>query len=185
MIFRSDNRAPDQIRPVNIVPDFISTAEGSALIEIGNTRHLHGVGGRNGALLPAQLRQRLGVGRIWNAPSCNSNADSQGIKQRTPERALTGNSKTHRSVPSRGHGSRQSLANELFGLIATSFRQTVEREQHPSPGLRGAGSGTGTTGRGRNTQRFPLGASARIGGGIGDADPARFQFRRRCARRST
>ena len=38
MIFRSDNRTPDQIRPVNIVPDFISTAEGSALIEVGNTR---------------------------------------------------------------------------------------------------------------------------------------------------
>src|SRR5208282_384969 len=38
MIFRSDNRAPEQIRPVNIIPDFISTAEGSALIEMGNTR---------------------------------------------------------------------------------------------------------------------------------------------------
>jgi ribonuclease PH len=38
MIFRSDNRTPDQMRPVNIVPDFISTAEGSALIEVGNTR---------------------------------------------------------------------------------------------------------------------------------------------------
>jgi ribonuclease PH len=38
MFFRSDNRAPDQMRPVNIIPDFISTAEGSALIEIGNTR---------------------------------------------------------------------------------------------------------------------------------------------------
>src|SRR3984893_16967591 len=38
MIFRSDNRTPEQIRPVNIVPDFISTAEGSALIEMGNTR---------------------------------------------------------------------------------------------------------------------------------------------------
>lgn len=36
--FRSDNRAPEQMRPVNIVPDFIPTAEGSALIEIGNTR---------------------------------------------------------------------------------------------------------------------------------------------------
>jgi len=36
--FRSDGRAPDQLRPVNIVPDFISTAEGSALIEVGNTR---------------------------------------------------------------------------------------------------------------------------------------------------
>ena len=38
MHFRSDNRAPDQLRPVNLIPDFISTAEGSCLIEIGNTR---------------------------------------------------------------------------------------------------------------------------------------------------
>jgi len=38
MIYRSDNRAPDQLRPVKITPDFISTAEGSALIEVGNTR---------------------------------------------------------------------------------------------------------------------------------------------------
>jgi len=26
------------MRPVNIIPDFISTAEGSCLIEVGNTR---------------------------------------------------------------------------------------------------------------------------------------------------
>src|SRR3954471_21825296 len=38
MFYRSDNRAPEQMRPVNIITDFISTAEGSALIEIGNTR---------------------------------------------------------------------------------------------------------------------------------------------------
>jgi ribonuclease PH len=38
VIFRSDNRAPEQMRPVNIVPDFVSTAEGSCLIEVGNTR---------------------------------------------------------------------------------------------------------------------------------------------------
>jgi ribonuclease PH len=37
-IYRSDNRALDQMRPVNITPEFISTAEGSCLIEIGNTR---------------------------------------------------------------------------------------------------------------------------------------------------
>ncbi len=37
-VYRSDNRTPDQMRPVNLVPDFISTAEGSALIEVGNTR---------------------------------------------------------------------------------------------------------------------------------------------------
>jgi ribonuclease PH len=38
MIFRSDNRSADQLRPVTITADFISTAEGSALIEMGNTR---------------------------------------------------------------------------------------------------------------------------------------------------
>ncbi len=38
MFYRSDNRAPDQMRPVNLIPGFISTAEGSVLIEVGNTR---------------------------------------------------------------------------------------------------------------------------------------------------
>src|ERR1043166_3244344 len=38
MFFRSDNRAPEQMRPINIIPEFISTAEGSVLIEVGNTR---------------------------------------------------------------------------------------------------------------------------------------------------
>ena len=38
MFYRSDNRSPDQMRPVNILPNFISTAEGSVLIEVGNTR---------------------------------------------------------------------------------------------------------------------------------------------------
>jgi ribonuclease PH len=38
MFYRSDKRQPDQMRPVNILPNFINTAEGSALIEVGNTR---------------------------------------------------------------------------------------------------------------------------------------------------
>ena len=38
MFFRSDNRAPDQLRPVSITPEFITTADGSVLIEVGNTR---------------------------------------------------------------------------------------------------------------------------------------------------
>ncbi len=38
MFYRSDNRSPEQLRPVKITPDFITTAEGSALIEVGNTR---------------------------------------------------------------------------------------------------------------------------------------------------
>jgi len=35
---RSDARAHDQIRPVKMTPDFITSAEGSVLIEVGNTR---------------------------------------------------------------------------------------------------------------------------------------------------
>jgi len=38
MFYRSDNRAPDQLRPVKIQPEYVSTAEGSVLIEVGNTR---------------------------------------------------------------------------------------------------------------------------------------------------
>ncbi len=38
MIYRSDNRTPEQMRPVKIITDYITTAEGSALIEVGNTR---------------------------------------------------------------------------------------------------------------------------------------------------
>jgi ribonuclease PH len=38
MYYRSDNRSPDQLRSVVLTPNFISTAEGSVLIEVGNTR---------------------------------------------------------------------------------------------------------------------------------------------------
>ncbi len=35
---RNDGRNADQMRPLKITPDFISTAEGSVLIELGGTR---------------------------------------------------------------------------------------------------------------------------------------------------
>jgi ribonuclease PH len=38
MPYRSDHRTADQLRPVNFIPNFIQTAEGSVLIEMGNTR---------------------------------------------------------------------------------------------------------------------------------------------------
>jgi ribonuclease PH len=37
---RSDNRQPAQMRPVEIVTDYLMTAEGSALIKVGNTQVL-------------------------------------------------------------------------------------------------------------------------------------------------
>lgn len=38
MFYRSDNRSPEQLRPTKITPGYISTAEGSVLMEVGNTR---------------------------------------------------------------------------------------------------------------------------------------------------
>ena len=35
---RTDNRAPDELRAIRITPGFLANAEGSALIEMGNTR---------------------------------------------------------------------------------------------------------------------------------------------------
>ena len=35
---RSDNRAPDQMRPVKITPNYIAMAEASVLIEVGHTK---------------------------------------------------------------------------------------------------------------------------------------------------
>jgi ribonuclease PH len=35
---RNDGRAPDELRPINIVTGFVGTATGSALIEVGGTR---------------------------------------------------------------------------------------------------------------------------------------------------
>jgi ribonuclease PH len=37
---RTDQRKHDQMRPVQVTPDYLKTAEGSVLIEIGNTRVL-------------------------------------------------------------------------------------------------------------------------------------------------
>ena len=37
---RTDKRAPDAMRPVEIVPGYLATAEGSALIKVGNTQVL-------------------------------------------------------------------------------------------------------------------------------------------------
>lgn len=38
--FRSGDRAPDALRPVRLIPHYVAAAEGSVLIELGNTRVL-------------------------------------------------------------------------------------------------------------------------------------------------
>ena len=75
-MIRIDQRLPGEMRPVVITPDFIGTAEGSCLIEVGNTRvictatvenrvppHVHGSGRgwvtAEYAMLPRSSQQRI------------------------------------------------------------------------------------------------------------------------------
>ncbi len=75
-MIRVDGRAPDQLRPINIVPNYLETAEGSCLIEVGKTRlictatvenrvppHVFGSGGgwitAEYAMLPRSSAQRI------------------------------------------------------------------------------------------------------------------------------
>lgn len=60
MLFRPDSRRADQLRPTRLTPDYVSTPEGSILIECGNTRVLCNASIENG--VPGWLRNS---GRGW------------------------------------------------------------------------------------------------------------------------
>jgi ribonuclease PH len=59
-IFRSGSRSQDQARDVKLTPGFVATAEGSILIEVGNTRVLCNATVENG--VPGWMRNS---GRGW------------------------------------------------------------------------------------------------------------------------
>jgi ribonuclease PH len=58
--FRPEGRAPDALRPLRLILDFVHTAEGSVLIELGHTRVLCNATVENG--VPGWLRNR---GQGW------------------------------------------------------------------------------------------------------------------------
>ena len=59
-VFRSGGRTADQARPLRLIPDFVGTAEGSVLIEVGFTRVLCNATVENG--VPGWMRNS---GRGW------------------------------------------------------------------------------------------------------------------------
>ena len=108
MIFRSDNRAPDQVRPVNIIPDFISTAEGSTLIEMGNTRVICTASVEE--TVPAFLRNS---GRGWIS----------GEYGMLPRSTLT------RSAREAAKGKQSGRTQEIQRLIGRSLRAVADLKQ--------------------------------------------------------
>jgi ribonuclease PH len=83
MVYRSDNRTPEQMRPVNIVPGYISTAEGSVLIEVGNTRVICTASIESA--VPAWLRNS---GKGW--VTCEYGMLPRSTLTRTPREASRG-----------------------------------------------------------------------------------------------
>ena len=108
MIFRNDNRAPDQLRPINITPDFITTAEGSALIEMGNTRVICTASVEE--VVPTFLRN---TGKGWIS-------SEYGM---LPRSTLT------RSVREAAKGKQSGRTQEIQRLIGRSLRAVADLQR--------------------------------------------------------
>jgi ribonuclease PH len=104
---RPDNRRPDELRPVRIQPDFLLTAEGSCLIEIGHTRVLCAATIEDG--VPSFLRN---TGRGW--VTAEYSMLPRATAQRTPREISKG----------RPSGRTQ----EIQRLIGRSLRAVVDMD---------------------------------------------------------
>src|ERR1041385_4233044 len=102
---RTDQREPGQMRPVKVTTDYLLTAEGSALIEIGNTRVLCAASVEES--VPSFLR---GAGKGWVT------AEYSMLPRATATR-------TPREV-SKGRQSGRSM--EIQRLIGRSLRSVVD-----------------------------------------------------------
>src|ERR1700739_3425986 len=107
MFYRSDNRTPDQMRPVRIVPDFISTAEGSVLIELGNTRVICTASVEDG--VPGFLK---GTGKGWITGEYGMLP--RATEERTPREAT--------------RGKQTGRTQEIQRLIGRSLRAVTDQE---------------------------------------------------------
>jgi ribonuclease PH len=108
MIYRSDNRSPEQMRPVNIIPDFISTAEGSTLIELGNTRVICTASVEE--IVPSFLK---GTGKGWV----------------TAEYSMLPRSTLTRTPRESSRGRIAGRTHEIQRLIGRSLRAVVDLEK--------------------------------------------------------
>jgi ribonuclease PH len=105
---RSDGRASDQMRPVKLTPDFVPIAEGSVLIEIGQTRVICTATVDDG--VPSFLR---GSGKGWVTAE-------YGMLPRATEQRTARES-------SRGRQSGRTL--EIARLIGRSLRAVTDQQK--------------------------------------------------------
>lgn len=105
---RPDGRTWDQIRPIKLTPDFVPVAEGSVLIEIGQTRVICTATLDDG--VPSFLK---GSGKGW--VTAEYGMLPRATEQRTPREST------------RGRQSGRTL--EISRLIGRSLRAVTDREK--------------------------------------------------------
>ena len=104
-MIRSDGRAPDQLRPVKIILDYIKYAEGSCLIEFGDTR----------VICTASVEEKVppflkGTGQGWI----------------TAEYSMLPRATAQRTVREAAKGRLTGRTQEIQRLIGRSLRSAVE-----------------------------------------------------------
>src|SRR5881275_1314571 len=104
---RTDNRAPDELRPVRITPGFLANAEGSALIEMGNTRVVCAASVED--KLPPHLRGQRSEGWV------------------TAEYGMLPRSTHTRTQREMGRGGPSGRTHEIQRLIGRSLRAISNR----------------------------------------------------------
>src|SRR5213595_1067876 len=104
---RTDNRAPDELRAVKITPNFLVNAEGSALIEMGNTRVICAASVED--KLPPHLRYQRTEGWV------------------TAEYGMLPRSTHTRSARETGRGGPSGRTHEIQRLIGRSLRAISNR----------------------------------------------------------
>ncbi len=104
---RTDNRSPDELRPVKITPGFLAHAEGSALIEMGNTRVICAASVED--KLPPHLRNQRTEGWV------------------TAEYGMLPRSTHTRSSRELGRGGPSGRTHEIQRLIGRSMRAIANR----------------------------------------------------------
>jgi ribonuclease PH len=105
---RTDNRALDELRPVKITPNFLANAEGSALIEMGNTRVVCTASVED--KLPPHLRYQRTEGWV------------------TAEYGMLPRSTHTRSQRETGRGGPSGRTHEIQRLIGRSLRAIANRK---------------------------------------------------------
>ncbi len=104
-MIRSDGRRPDQLRPVNIVLDYIKYAEGSCLIEFGDTK----------VICTASVEEKVppflrGTGQGWI----------------TAEYSMLPRATAQRTVREAAKGKLTGRTQEIQRLIGRSLRSAVD-----------------------------------------------------------